>query len=217
MNVFKLKCALASSVFISLITTGIGNAIADEAHGLKKGQDAINFLGEDKIKQKAAKSGMKPEQFKKQLLKDKSMHVDDQGEVVFIDEPSSNAATLTTNSISNTTIVGPSIPSLDNYTPDQAFTLHSKPVSNRTIYLRFIGADLTNTAWSGGQTLIMPPYDFDGNPAYLVMQNGKISFKYGNEYLKIMRLLMLTLLPNYQQTTPFQEQLSMIVLMAPMQ
>jgi hypothetical protein len=48
-----------------------------------------------------------------------------------------------------------------------AFQLHSKPGSNRIIYLDFDGHTITGTAWNRGRpsTVNVTPYDTDGNPA----------------------------------------------------
>ncbi|MBN8489102.1 MAG: pre-peptidase C-terminal domain-containing protein, partial [Burkholderiales bacterium] len=46
---------------------------------------------------------------------------------------------------------------------DQTFKLHSRPGAQRTIYLDFNGAVLTNTAWnSNGNTITAGPFDADG-------------------------------------------------------
>ncbi|MEU8223026.1 M12 family metallo-peptidase [Kribbella sp. NPDC048915] len=48
-----------------------------------------------------------------------------------------------------------------------AFELHSKPGSNRVIYLDFDGHTITGTAWNTGgkpATVNVTPYDTDGNP-----------------------------------------------------
>nr|WP_052477526.1 zinc-dependent metalloprotease family protein [Kibdelosporangium sp. MJ126-NF4]CEL12688.1 hypothetical protein [Kibdelosporangium sp. MJ126-NF4]CTQ93552.1 hypothetical protein [Kibdelosporangium sp. MJ126-NF4] len=45
------------------------------------------------------------------------------------------------------------------------FQLHSRPGSNRTIYLDFDGHSVEGTAWNGGARIDAPPYDSDGNPS----------------------------------------------------
>lgn len=51
----------------------------------------------------------------------------------------------------------------------QTFLLHSKPGSARTIYLDFNGHTISGTAWNatynGGNDIVAPPWDIDGNPA----------------------------------------------------
>lgn len=45
------------------------------------------------------------------------------------------------------------------------FALHSRPNSNRTIYLDFNGHSVEGTAWNGGARIDAPAFDADGNPA----------------------------------------------------
>ncbi|MBO9523206.1 MAG: hypothetical protein J7518_16860 [Nocardioidaceae bacterium] len=50
----------------------------------------------------------------------------------------------------------------------QTFTLHSRPASNRTLYLDFDGAAVSGTAWNTSYnqaSVTAEPYDADGNPA----------------------------------------------------
>ena len=51
------------------------------------------------------------------------------------------------------------------YPYDQTFSLHSRPGSQRTIYLDFGGATISNTAWNSTiPTFSAPAYDTDGAP-----------------------------------------------------
>jgi hypothetical protein len=45
------------------------------------------------------------------------------------------------------------------------FTLHSRPGSNRTIYMDFTGHSVVGTAWNGGAQIDAPAFDADGDPA----------------------------------------------------
>ncbi|MCA1654925.1 MAG: zinc-dependent metalloprotease [Pseudonocardiaceae bacterium] len=45
------------------------------------------------------------------------------------------------------------------------FALHSRPGSNRTLYLDFTGHSVEGTAWNGGARIDAPPFDKDGDPA----------------------------------------------------
>jgi hypothetical protein len=50
--------------------------------------------------------------------------------------------------------------------PDvDVFALHSRPGSNRTIYLDFNGHSVEGTAWNGGARIDAPAFDADGDPA----------------------------------------------------
>jgi hypothetical protein len=44
------------------------------------------------------------------------------------------------------------------------FTLHSRPNSNRTIYLDFTGHTVEGTAWNSGAKIEAPAFDSDGDP-----------------------------------------------------
>jgi len=56
------------------------------------------------------------------------------------------------------TVAGP-------YPYGQTFLLHSRPGSNRTIYLDFNGETVSGTTWKNGGTINAPAYDLDGNQA----------------------------------------------------
>lgn len=60
---------------------------------------------------------------------------------------------------------GPAPRALDVPPGVDVFTLHSRPTSNRTIYLDFNGHSVEGTAWNGGARIDAPPYDSDGDPA----------------------------------------------------
>ena len=50
--------------------------------------------------------------------------------------------------------------------PADAFTLHSRPGSSKTIYIDFLGRHISNSAWNkAGATIIAPPFDCDGDPS----------------------------------------------------
>jgi hypothetical protein len=49
---------------------------------------------------------------------------------------------------------------------DQTFQLASRPSATKTIYLDFTGHTTTGTAWKGGQTIVTPAYNVDGQPGF---------------------------------------------------
>ena len=88
--------------------------------------------------------------------------------------------TATTNSTDNSTnpTVDPDADTLPtgsdtiseagSYTAQQAFSLHSRPGSTKTLYIDFDGTTVTNTYWNqttGIPSKTVPPYDVDGNPS----------------------------------------------------
>jgi hypothetical protein len=48
----------------------------------------------------------------------------------------------------------------------QAFLLHSRPSSSRTIYLDFNGHEAVDTAWNDSGIVVTPPYSIDSDPAF---------------------------------------------------
>ena len=125
----------------------------------KNGQAAIDALG-DKLPAVAQSYGMSPERLESILRTDSTAWVDTKGRLLYIDtqntapKPPEEAAAPVTSSITTATPVD---------TTD-AFALHSKPGSNRLIYLDFNGHAAVNTAWYAG-SLNAQAYDTDGNPA----------------------------------------------------
>ncbi len=62
--------------------------------------------------------------------------------------------------------------------PGATFNLSSKPGADRTIYLDFLGETVTGTYWNatytGGDPIVVPPWDLDGNSATLSTAEQKI-------------------------------------------
>lgn len=126
----------------------------------KNGQAAIDALG-DKLNDVAESYKMSPERLQEILRTDSTAWIDETGRLLYIDSHTETPpeqvqeATATTEGGSTfSTIAATSEP----------FALHSKPGSNRVIYLDFNGYVATNTAWYNG-TLTAQTYDIDGNPA----------------------------------------------------
>lgn len=126
----------------------------------KNGQAAIDALG-DKLDDVAESYKMSPERLQEILRTDSTAWIDETGRLLYIDSHSETppdqvqeATAVTENSSTFSTIAATSEP----------FALHSKPGSNRVIYLDFNGHVATNTAWYNG-TLTAQTYDIDGNPA----------------------------------------------------
>lgn len=127
-----------------------------------RGDDAVNRLGIH-LPDVAGWYGRSPEEFRKELSQDKLMRIDKDGrlfEVFELDQAPvpQTAPTTEQNAIQQGALTG----------LDQTFYLHSHPGANRTIYLDFTGATITNTAWNSSQnkpTITAQPFDLDGNPA----------------------------------------------------
>ena len=123
-----------------------------------RGQRAVDLLG-GRLPEVAAFYGKSPDEFKAQLLNDRTWRLDQRGRV-FIVEELDQPLPVTPASAASVSLVDGSLQALD-----QTFLLHSKPDAPRTIYLNFKGATLTGTAWnSSGNSLIALPFDLDGLP-----------------------------------------------------
>jgi PKD repeat protein len=125
----------------------------------KHGQAAIEALG-DNLDEVAAAYDMTPERLKEILSTDPTAWIDEGGRLLYIDSlpdlPKDHGAEETTGASGQ-------VGSAATAAATDPFALHSKPGSNRVIYLDFNGHVATNTAWYSG-TLNAGPYDIDGNP-----------------------------------------------------
>lgn len=119
-----------------------------------QGERAVQLLG-GRLPEVAAWYGKSTEEFRTLLRRDRHLRIDRRGRLFVEDEL--EAPLPTTTPAEDSVRSGALLPL------DQTFLLHSKPGSQRTIYLNFRGATLTNTAWSAG-TLTAQPFDLDGVP-----------------------------------------------------
>jgi PKD repeat protein len=123
-----------------------------------QGEQAIAQLG-SRLPDVAAWYGLSASEFARMLRSDPTVWLDRKGRVFFEEEvrlpPQGSTPPQGTDPLS---------PTLEPL--DQTFKLHSRPGAKRTIYLNFVGATLTGTAWnSGGQSSITAlPFDLDGVP-----------------------------------------------------
>lgn len=125
----------------------------------KNGQAAIDALG-DKLGEVAKSYDMSSERLEEILRTDSTAWIDESGRLLYIDskpeipqDQVQEATATVSGSGSTATIAATTDP----------FALHSKPGSNRVIYLDFNGYVATNTAWYAG-SLNAQAYDIDGNP-----------------------------------------------------
>jgi PKD repeat protein len=135
------------------------------------GQAAISALG-DNLAMVAKAYDMSPERLKNILATDQTAWIDQSGHLLYVEsntkqapEPEQKAATNPVDNTANAMTVSGTgtFASVASSTTDP-FTLHSKPDSNRVIYLDFNGYVAINTAWYSG-TLTGQAYDIDGNPS----------------------------------------------------
>ena len=122
-----------------------------------QGEQAIARLA-GRLPEVAAWYGLTAPQFTKMMREDRTAWLDRKGRVFFQED-----VQLPLQTVTSPLTTDPLSPLLEPY--DQTFKLHSRPGAKRTIYLNFVGATLTNTAWnSGGNTITAMPFDLDGVP-----------------------------------------------------
>ena len=123
-----------------------------------QGEQAISRLS-SRLPDVAGWYGMTVPQFTKLMREDRTAWLDRRGRVFFQEE-----IQLPLQGVTSPLTTDPLSPSLEPY--DQTFKLHSRPAAKRTIYLNFVGATLTNTAWNSSTqpTITAMPFDLDGVP-----------------------------------------------------
>jgi PKD repeat protein len=126
-----------------------------------QGQRALDQLG-NRLPEVAAWYGMSTQEFARMIRFDRTVWLDRHGRVFFIDEVNTPRNQSTTSATGSGAISAAAPAPLD-----QTFLLHSRPGANRTIYLNFVGATLTGTAWNSASqpTIIAEPFDLDGAPS----------------------------------------------------
>ena len=123
------------------------------------GQSAIDRLGA-RLPDVASWYGKSATELRNQLLSDHDARIDARGRMFMVEEMTAPLAAGTQTGTAQDVNNG-QLSSLD-----QTFKLHSRPGANLTVYLDFVGATLTNTAWnSSGNTIKAAPFDIDGSPS----------------------------------------------------
>lgn len=142
-------------------------AVAEPGHAAVQlaapmtGRAAVDALrDEDAVAGAAAANGRTAAELVELLRTDDTAWLDSTGQLFYRDDaryPGRTAARLAGTRTS-------ALP----YLASDAFTLHSDPGSQRTLYMDFTGATVAGTRWNtelGRATLAATPYDTDGNPA----------------------------------------------------
>jgi PKD repeat protein len=125
------------------------------------GQAAIDALG-SQLPEVAAAHGWSTDRLKEILLTDPSAWIDTTGRVYYVEEAQSRPLPEKATGAVAPAQAGAAEP-MDLA---KTFLLHSKPGSNRVIYLDFNGHTLTGTAWNNSYKLTQinaPAFDLDGN------------------------------------------------------
>ena len=120
------------------------------------GQRAIDLLGQ-RLPEVAQWHGKSAEELTAMLLNDRRLKVDQRGRLFVEDELETPLPAGPAPQAASSAVSGALVPL------DQTFSLHSRPGAQRTIYLNFKGAVVSNTAWNSG-TFTALPFDLDGIP-----------------------------------------------------
>jgi hypothetical protein len=124
-----------------------------------QGKAALSKV-QPRLAELAQRNGIPAQKLERILATDKTSWLDKNGKL-FYREPVSGAqqASKPSKRWATTAVAAATGP---------AFELHSKPGSNRVIYLDFDGHTITGTAWNvskGIDPVTVTPYDTDGNPS----------------------------------------------------
>ena len=124
-----------------------------------QGEEAIRGLA-DRLHEVADWYGKSPDEFARELRRDRRAWLDHDGRLLYIDDfPVPTQAEAA--SAAPTAAEAP-------FSTDQTFALHSRPGAKRVIYLDFQGQVVTNSAWNssyGLSAIDAKPFDLDGVPS----------------------------------------------------
>jgi PKD repeat protein len=126
--------------------------------GLLRKQQAISKLG-TRLPAVAAKHGKTASELRRLFLQDETLHVDKNDKLLYIDKAPDAAEAAAASALA--------APAAAPYPYSQTFALHSRPGSNRVIYLDFNGHSVTSTNfwnnYNGGNT-VSAPFNIDSDP-----------------------------------------------------
>jgi len=163
MSIFSSKILSKYITFLFLLTFAVtGNTFAQNDNaserGLARGQAAINKLG-NRLPAVALKHGKSADELRHLFLEDPTLHVDDDDMLLYVDE---------TQEMQSLTGETPVVSAAAPFPYEQTFQLHSRPGSNRVIYLDFDGHVTSNTSWNttytNGQPINSAPFSIDSDP-----------------------------------------------------
>ncbi len=153
----RFNRALAATAVVSLLGVVASVAPAQALPGSSEhwsGKSAISHLG-SRLASVAERSGMTPARLRRDFTNDKSLRVDGNDRLLFVDPVVPQSAALPSKS----NPLDPTLPEADT------FLLHSLPGATRVIYLDFNGHTLSGTAWnsSTGGDCYADPYSVDSD------------------------------------------------------
>ncbi|MEN9593552.1 MAG: hypothetical protein RLY23_35 [Actinomycetota bacterium] len=153
----RFNRALAATAVVSLLGLVAAATPAESIPGPAQrwsGKSAISHLG-SRLPAIAARNGVTEEKLRSGFIKDKSLRVDGDDRLLYVDAAVPQSALLPAQSST-----------LDPLYPDaDTFLLHSLPGATRSIYLDFNGHTLSGTAWnaSTGGDCYADPYSSDAD------------------------------------------------------
>lgn len=125
--------------------------------GLVHGKEAIDKLG-DRLSEVASKHDKTTDELRRLFLEDSTLYVNENGNLLYIDDFKVDA---------NVADDTPQEPQAAPFPYSQTFLLHSRPGSNRIIYLDFDGHTTTGTQWNsdyGIDPINSAPFSIDADP-----------------------------------------------------
>jgi hypothetical protein len=150
------------------VTTQPAQAEPEQTLGKQRtGQAAIDALGKD-LDKAARYAHMSPAKLKETLRHDKSLKVDERGNLLYVDETPEQTGTATiTDSVTAPV-----------YATTDTFYLHSKPSAPLKIYLDFNGHTTAGTRWNtnftGGAAFTTPAFDRNGSTSVSSLEHAII-------------------------------------------
>lgn len=123
-----------------------------------RGAAAVQALGAS-LPEVASYHRMTPERLREILLKDGSSRLDPRGRLFYVEPSAQDVAGQAGTSD------GAVVSQAALFDLSQTFLLHSKPGSQRVLYLDFNGYSTSGTAWNSGAAINAQAYDTDGLPS----------------------------------------------------
>lgn len=162
MLIAALATGVAPATAVTPIATATGSpdCLLDSDKPLG-GNDAINAAG-SALAESAETAGVSRQALAAELREDSTIQLDSCGYAFFEDEDFGVPHNATSTPKDTTTLS-----SLDP--SGNAFTLHSRPNSKKTIYLDFNGHVVENSGWNqlmNLNTITAPAFSLDGSPAF---------------------------------------------------
>lgn len=164
MHFFSIKNLSKSVTFLFIVFSILtANTFAQEIleypENLVRKEEAISKLG-NRLPAVARKHGKSAEELRRLLREDETLFLDQTDRLLYIDPARENLDEYITASTD--------VPQAAPFPYSQTFALHSRPGSNRVIYLDFNGHLTSGTVWNtnftGGQAINSLPFSLDGDP-----------------------------------------------------